>query len=316
MGRWWGRRRAGKSGGEELPEWAACCGTPERLAAFEAAVRAHFTGRGVEAVVDDGYVHLSDGRRYGLQNLAQVCMLEGEPAWERAIAAHFEAAEQSEERGAELEELLKDYNAVRERLVLRLWRTEDVADMGVPLVAEERAQGLSAVLMLDDEHAAMTVRAEQAGAWGVPLGEVMDQALDNVAALEAETRPVSAAENEPGRLLMIYQGESIYGAAMALRLEHIPGMTGSRGALVSVPVRNVVFSVPIDSMAFVNELGPLINLTRYALQAGPGPVSDRLWWVRDGRWVALPYEIRDSQLHFAPPDEFNRMAAELAEQER
>jgi hypothetical protein len=271
----------------------------------------------MDVVIDDGYASADGNVRYGLTNLAQTCAAAHEREWARLIADHFDRMERSTARTEALHELMKDWAAVRDRLVLRMWETVDVEGMvqsGGEFVSEERAPGLSAVLMVDDEEVTVNVQGEHAAAWGVPTGELIEIAMENVARLEGEagTEPVMLGE-ESEVPVMLYDGGGVWSAAMALRLESLPGMSGAQGAMVSVPTRSMFFSVPINGPEFVGRIGPLIGVTQQAANDGPGEVSRRLWWVREGRWVELPYSVKGGKIEFMPPDEFNRMVEGLVD---
>ncbi|NLA34682.1 MAG: hypothetical protein GX868_03220, partial [Actinobacteria bacterium] len=45
---------------------------------------------------------------------------------------------------------------------------------------------------------------------------------------------------------------------------------------------------------------------------GPGPISNQLFWWRDGEFIALPAEEKDQQITFSPPIEFIEMMNSLA----
>lgn len=313
MKRWWKKRRAGQV--ESLPEWAACFADTGELSRFEGAVRDHFAVSDMNAVVEDGWVVLegAEQQRYGLQNLAQKCKLEPQRDWPAVIAEHFEAMFDGEARAGEAEALLESFETARDHLVVRLWETADVQEMITDGVSEERIPGLSCVLMLDQDRAAMSVPAEAAAAWGVETPDLIDIAIENVLRLEAGSEPVSMAQGAKATRLMLFEGATMYGAAVALRLERVRGMMGRQGALVSVPTRDTVFAVPIDDGGFVEDLGPILQVTMYAEKSGPGAVSAGLWWYRDGVWTELPYALEGGKLQFMPPAEFNEMVGGLGE---
>lgn len=208
--------------------------------------------------------------------------------------------------------LLPSFENSREYLVVRIADTSEVNASGQSCVCEERIPGLSCVLMIVDEVSAATVPAEILEAWGRSAAELIDVALQNVARLEAGVQPRDLSEASGAGRLFMFEGRTVDGGAMALRLETLPGMVGPHGALVTVPIRNSVFSVPIHEGAFVKDLQPLLGATRYLTREGAlGRVSRRLWWYRGGQWVELPYEVQDNALPFMPPAAFNEMVQGL-----
>lgn len=313
MKRWWKKRRAGQV--ESLPDWASCFADTSELSRFESAVRDHFALTDTDALVHDGWIILAgaEGRRYGLQNLAQKCKQQPPRDWPAVIAEHFEAMFDGEARASEGEALLEAFETARDHLVVRLWETADLPGVMTEGVAEERIPGISCVLMLDQDRAAMSVPADAAAAWGVETSALIDLAIENVMRLEGDTRPDSMAQGGNATRLMLYEGETMYGAAVALRLDGVEGMVGRHGALVSIPTRSTVFCVPIDDEGFVEDIGPILKMTMYAENAGPGAVSAGLWWYREGMWTELPYAVEDGTLQFTPPEEFNAMVAGLVE---
>ena len=62
------------------------------------------------------------------------------------------------------------------------------------------------------------------------------------------------------------------------------------------------------------ELADLIAIAYGACRDGPGSVTHRVYWVRDGDWLEIPYEIDDGSLNVHAPEELietlNTAAAE------
>ncbi|MCB9844364.1 MAG: hypothetical protein H6811_00040 [Phycisphaeraceae bacterium] len=306
-------RPADRAGASGLPEWADFFGAPDHLARFEDLVREYFRAREVNVKVDDGWVEADDGVKFGLTNVGQVCAQAESDDWERIITEHFDGIRAQMDEHKRFREELTTYSAVRERFAARLWDRDRVPDTFVKILTIEAAPDLLAAIMVDSERSAGSIPIEAFESWGVDREEVMAQALDNVARMEREAKAVRLGDERTPEVYLI-QGETMYGAALALMLERFPQTLSPHGTLVSTPVRNVAVAMPIRDAHSAEVLGGFIGMTLHMEQEGPGSVSKRVWWRRADDWLEIPYEAtKKGELRITPPEEFKQMVLGLGE---
>ncbi|MFG0286217.1 MAG: hypothetical protein ACF8R7_17520 [Phycisphaerales bacterium JB039] len=294
----------------DLPLWAEFFGTPEQLRRFEAEVGAYFEQRGIPVMIDDGMVTRANDPdvRYGLSNLGQACAAAPAERWRRFIADHFDMIIRSMEQTPDFDD--SDLNALRERLVVRLFDVDEIGDM--PLAGCEPIPGIFAALMVDEENAVRSVHPETAASWGVGAEELLELALDNVDRLTEQK--VERVELDDAGVAYLAMSESVFGSGLVCRVDRMDDLVGPHGALVAVPVRNMFLSVPIHGPEVIPAVGRILPLVHGAHADGPGSVSRRLYWFIDGKWTELPWALEEGKLRFMPPPEFVEMLNGLVQE--
>lgn len=299
---------------ERLPDWADFFGSRVRMERFEDAVRADFKSRGVAVTVDDGYVVPGDGeeRRFGLSNLGQQCAQDKETEWPRLIREHFALIEAMPASDAELERRIGDFGAVRGALVVRLWEAETASVASLPAVKREVAPGLVAVLCLDLPDAIRTLKPEEVAAWDRSHASLFDEAQDNMERMSGAR--VEKVDLREGRTVFSVDGESFYIAPLALRLERFPETIGTYGTFVALPTRQCLLAVPFNDVSVLGSLSDMMFIASGMYRDGPGSVTARVYWVRDGAWADVPYEVKDGAMHVTPPEELVEALNEAPEE--
>jgi len=254
-------------------------------------------------LIDDGRVHPAERPEmaFGLSNLGQACAAAERGEWAEIISRHFDLVVSSLNE-SDLEE--KDLASLRDRLVVRLYDVDDI-DESMPFAGAESIPGLFSALMIDEPHGARSVHPDTAAEWDEGIDEIVEIALDNVDRL-AEAAP-QQVDMGPAGSAWLTMGDSIYIASLICRMERMPEMIGAHGALVAAPVRHMFVALPINDANVVQALGGLLSLVHRAYTDGPGSVSRRLYWYRDGLWTELPWALEDGKLQFIPPEEFVEM---------
>ena len=285
----------------DLPIWAEFFQTRVQLADFESEVGAYFQQRGMAVLIDDGRVHPAERPEmaFGLSNVGQACAAAERGEWAGIISKHFDLVVSSlDEAKLDEDQELAD---LRERVVVRLYDVDDI-DEAMPFVGTEIIPGLFAALMIDEPHGARSLHPDTLARWDERVEEVVEIALDNVERLtEAAPQQVDMGEAGSAWLTM---GDSIYIASLICRMERRQEMIGAHGALVAAPVRHMFVAAPIEGAQIVQALGGLLSLVHRAHTDGPGSVSRRLYWYREGEWMELPWALEDGKLQFIPPEAF------------
>ena len=297
----------------EPPGWASFF-TPEQHATFMAHVERYFAGRDAEFAVCDDHVRVErDGKpsALGLANLAQTCHLEEEHDWPMMVAEHFDRLLLGSTRDEEIIAQIGDFEAVRDRLAVRLWHENLLAEVGGQggpgdaLIYRTDLEGTASVLVLDLPGSIKNVTPDEAKPWGKRPEDLFRLALENVPEL---CKPqVSRFELPNGQASYLITGEEFYVATYALLLHRFPECIGTYGALVGVPNRHAVISHPIEDLRIVEAVKSLVTAAVYMEQKGPGSITSDVYWYHDGRFTRLPYDINGNELDFRPPDELVEM---------
>lgn len=181
-------------------------------------------------------------------------------------------------RGFERERagLLADFDAIRDRLALRLlpscwkpWRS---------LVAWELADGLWGTLVLRLPLVSVPVQAEERARWPISGEDLYMLALTNTLAMEPrpETREISPGE---GVRLRVLRGASPFTSTHALAMEqyfepHWPYC----GIVMAVPCPYVVFAYGLEDESGLEVLGWLMRDAHESFAHEPEAISPHLYW--------------------------------------
>lgn len=287
------------------PDWAGFFSAAE-YAQFLAAVREVLRAEGFEdGTLDDalgtGVVKLhGPDALLGLRELAQIC--RGVPRvadWPAAIARYVDGMIAGR---TELDALpVDDFDAIRDRVKVRLYSHAALDAMPPALVRRNVAEGLDAVLVLDLPETIVTVSSTVRQKWDIEDDALFDIARDNVERMDAPSvEDIELSEDVPGRALV---GDSFFTASHLLHIARYVDPP-ERGLLVGVPHRHVVVLHRIEDRRVVHAIRAMLAMVRGMHHEGPGSISDQLYWWRDGRITLLPSEIRDGRLVFTPPDKF------------
>lgn len=291
--------------------WTTVLGSAERLDRFEDMVRAYFEGQGVDVELVRGMVRPRggplEGGAYGLGNLSQLCAAAEEGRWGELIAGHFGAMARSQAAAEDLESAT--FDRVKDRLMVRLWERSDLAGGAERMVWREDLPRLATVLCVDLPEAIRTVPREDAILWGQEDEELFERAMANV---RREVRPELERIDVEGGAVWLVQAESFYVASLAVEIDRFPELIGKYGTLVSVPVRQAILAVPVEGIEALKAAEGLIRMTLGAEERGPGSISRRVWWWRDGMWHELEYEPREDGITVMPSQGIVEILKEMA----
>lgn len=288
---------------DPAPEWASFFSSAERWDAFDSAVRAYFKSRGEKVMISDGAVKLLSAAKgqgvYGLQNLAQACAMLPQEQWGELIGRHFALALDSSTGAKAMEPT--DFASVRDNLCVRLW-AQDVSDIREMGVWREDVPGLLSVLTMDTETAVRTVPRSEVDSWGLSDDEVFAAAISNIERLApVSPRPIDLGE---GQTIYDVSGDSFFTSSWALRIDELEELHGEHGVFFAVPTRHVLLAIPFRDMGSLKAIASLMQGATGFHRDGPGSICPWVYWRKDGRTFAMPYEIDGDRMSVSPPEEF------------
>jgi hypothetical protein len=104
--------------------------------------------------------------------------------------------------------------------------------------------------------------------------------------------------------LQALHGESFFVASQLLVLERHVHSRARHGALVAVPTRHLLLLHVIEDARVLMAVNAVIPLAFRYFHEGPGAITPRLYWWRDGEIVHLPTEMAKEGVTFRPPESF------------
>ncbi len=301
--RWWD---------DAFPDWAAPLETPERFRSVMNLIDGYFHQQGVKAnITPDGVqVGGKKGHTFGYQNLFQSCAGIDAVLMRQRVIEHFDALQRNLQGSEAFQKQLEDWSFAKDRLRLRLW-DETYFDRRIQGIWRKDIPGLLTVLSIDSPDAVMTAAADLPAHWKIQVDELYAIALAN-----------SLAELCPGRHAMdetrpdgpvIYDDKSFCFTSLVLDASRLQEFCGVHGAFIALPIRHIILTAPFQTLENLNDVGVLHRFCLAMHKEGPGSLSERVWWVKDGAWIEIEITIRDGQQHVKAPDKLmdylNQVAA-------
>jgi hypothetical protein len=275
----------------------------------------YFKRKGLTYTHRDGIINVPDNPfgmdQLGLVNLAQNCKLQdNENSWPEMITDHFETMIKANAFDKEFNTRKRDFSYVKEFIGVRLYHKSYFNALGLEKVLYKLfADVIVTVLIFDTPHTVTSIKPEDAALWNVPIDELFSIGTEN---MRQRYPPGISKENVGEVSIWFCQSNDLFATNLALDREAMEKYSGSKGALVGIPHRHALLIYPIESLEVVKAINTLIPVISGMNNEGPGSISEKLFWYRDGKYIDLPYEIGDKKLSFRPPDEFVEMIQSLA----
>jgi hypothetical protein len=202
----------------------------------------------------------------------------------------------------------QDLNAVTNQLLVRLG--QPLAARGdTPAVWSQPIPGTPLLinLVIDFPQSMFYVTEELIEQSGKPGAECLGQALAN---LQKQTPAESfALIHEESGLRQSSVGDA-YDSSRVLLLDALLPEASTYGFLVALPGRDELLVMPVNSGAL-----PFLPLLKVVAEknhkSAPYPITDDVYWIKDGRWHVFGIEVRNDQANIQPPQEFLPLLAEL-----
>ncbi len=306
-------RRGPKRDGRDAPrdaEFSFFSG--DEGARFRSQVREAFAEHGLEVDVYADVVSDSDGRQFGLANLAAVCHNDqrGPRAWSEVVRQHVGMVLRTMAAPSALDTLPTEQ--IRAQLYPRVVGAHGLNPENFAY-ARTVAPGLYDILALDLPESVMMLTDEALE----PLGDLQylrEQALYNLRGLPLEGHETV---KDGGMRFEVVLGDSFYTASRVLALESVVRqITGeqltSDGALVAMPFRHQLAFHAIRDTGMVSALNAMASFAASGYADTPGAISPYVYWWREGTLTQLSDRDEDGDgLRLLVGDDFQELLERL-----
>jgi len=170
--------------------------------------------------------------------------------------------------------------------------------------------GLLTTLSIDLPTSVRTVKLTEAQHWGVGLEQLFARAIDNL--VEGVKPQIQTVETGSGPPLRVLESQSFFTASLALVIDNFTDLIGKHGAFVSLPVRNMLVSLPFETIDALKSMQAMVAITHGLERDGPGSISNRIYWYHEGKWVHVPIMMDEKGIHVTPPEELVAKMNEIA----
>jgi hypothetical protein len=295
------------------PEWASFF-TPGQYVDFVQLVCSTMAKHGLRAHLDDGVAVIRRPdkveERLGLLNLAQMCGERERSEWPHVIGEFFENMGKMGRDPEALVHGFESFEATRDKIKVRL-HPEDYLQHphAAHLCLRKIVDGISALLVCDLGHVNVSLPAETARDWGMPMDELFALGAANVRKADKRLQEAKGRPTGGYAVDMLTSGSN-YAATHVLFLEdYLQGGT-AYGALVGVPSREVIFRHIIRDKSVLEAFSFMHKVIEDYYKRGPGSISRDIYWWRAGALQRVPTAVVGEKLVVAPGDEFERVVFE------
>lgn len=281
----------------EVPGWASFL-TADQHGVFLAALGRALDARGVNGTVGEGFLLVDGERELDLGALAHTCLRREEADWPAVVEAGFVSG---------LDAPLGAEEALSAVKIVLSPRADAQAKEGV--VNRPVADDLTAVLVLHLPHSLLDVRAQDADAWGVSPDALWERAAANTQGAAGRTDSRVALPGDVEVTFAVRQDP--FAASGALWPQTVVADIGPAGALVAVPNRSTLAVHAITHLGVLEGMRHLLPLIARRHAEGPDPVSDQLYWFREGTLIRVGATVDGEWVSVTPPAQFVAAINEL-----
>jgi hypothetical protein len=297
-----------------VPAWASFI-SAEEYATFLQALENYFGKKNISYTLGEGSIETGPNdlgfTTLGLSNLAQICKQSELREYNGVVARHFDALLQANSFDKEFQQVVDDFEKVKKYIAVRLYHKSYAAQLGPGITMGKSFIGdIYAMLVFDLPHSVMNIQPEKLEIWGKSMEEVFAIGQQNIK--DNYTFEISKQKFNDFSFWFV-QAAHFFTPNIAFDLGNRKELLGPHGALVGMPHRHMVLIYPIHNLEIVKAINGLIPTIYNINIEGPGPVSNNLFWYKDGHFENLPYKLEEDKLQFIPPQNFVEMLNMLQE---
>jgi hypothetical protein len=259
--------------------------TVEQVTTFLELVNEAFERVDETAHIEHGVADLPHRQmKIGLSNLAQLCAARPHSEWATLIREQIA-------RSLRIESVQPvDFETAKKLLRLR-FRPHGHPD-DERIWSRVVAPGLIVNLVLDLPDRVQTLAAEQVNQWGRPAEELWRTALENLIRHDFLPSPkryvLDTNDPTPTQLAYyLFEGDSMYVAAHALRLPSVDTGIARFGWIFMVPNRHTLYFTGVMNLPECGAALLMLTQGTSNLFARPGLISDQLYWTDGTRFEHL-----------------------------
>lgn len=290
-------------GKQPVPAWASFFNEKE-YGEFLKAVDSYFKEKKISYELENGVLQAGPNEyglgTLGLTNVAQVCK-QAAGSYKNIVREHFDTMVRSYQFETKFNKIVHDYDQIKHYIGVRLYPSDYAEQKEDMVMGKDFAEGIYAMLVFDLPDSVMNIHPEQAEKWGRSFDELFSTGIKNI---RDKYPPEINEENFGDFKLRMVHGDHFYAPNIVFELDKQDQLIGTYGSLIAIPHRHAVLIYPIENLGVIKALHGLLPIIHGMYEEGPGSISARLFWYKDGHYEHLYYNIDDKNVQFYPPDVF------------
>lgn len=303
--------------GAVVPHWADFF-SYEQYHQFVQHVLNYFSGKQISYLVHEGVIlHVDKSTRHsgkmGLLNLAQLCRLRSSEDWASTVRLHFDGLLNATGSERDFSAKAHDFSFAKDHIGVRIYPTEytNAIKDGL-IIGRSMADDLYAMLVFDLPDSIVGIRPEQTIQWNMTNQELFELGLENIRN-KYRFRPTPQLLEGVNFHLLVEDHH--YAPNILFDLEKMDALKTEHGMLVGVPNRHAVLIHPVVDIKVMQAMNRMIPAIHGMYKDGPGSISEKLYWLMNGKFIPLPYTIDSTNILLDPPESFLNVLAYLGEDE-
>ncbi len=241
---------------------------------------------------------------FGLINVAQQCKLAKKEEWPAIIKNHFDTLSKSEGDDQELLKSITNFDKIRGFLAVQLYPDDylnAVGKMKEEVIMRSEIPTVNDTLVFDLVNSIRPVKISESEAWGKSNDELFAIALENTF---KKIKPEIIEQQTEGGKVTFITSDSFLTSVLVLNLKKFSQCIGIHGSLVAIPTRGVIMCYPIENLGLTKIISGYILFASKLYTEGPGSLSSKVYWYKDGNFMNLPYSLTTEKIDFTPPKGF------------
>jgi hypothetical protein len=240
----------------------------------------------------------------GLENLFRRLRREAREQWPMLMVDFLKAISSAKDEDAAVVNLA----SAGEQLLVRIGPPFHKDAGGARIWSQAIGDtGLSINLVLDYPSRMTYVTEKLVNESGRPDKEWLTKAIDN---LYARTPPDCLKLVDPDTGIRMCTVGDAFDSSRVLVLDRLMPEGRDNGFFVAVPSRDQFLVLPVTRASLANAY-LLKQVAEKTYPTAPYPISNEVFWVRDGAWHRVGIQVRGEQATLSPPTEFGEVLARL-----
>jgi hypothetical protein len=289
----------------DVPEWAHMLKSSEYTSFIE-IVQEFLDAKNLCYDFEKGVFQTTDDDIAGLAQVAQEYATAKKSAKKLVVTTYLDILLQIAVEKEALYANIKDFEIMKEFLRVRILGEEFISmhskEDGKAWVYEKVAEGAFKTLVFHKGDITAYLTQDEMTHWGVAVDELFNIAQQNtVNENEMKLKKVGYGDGELD--LHLVDTEHNYAANILLDEEAMSSVQGKYGSLVTIPYANLTAIYEIDSTDVLKDVAFLGKIAHAGYHMQPEPITDKLYWYKDGEFIVVNYVMQDGNVHVVPSKE-------------
>lgn len=235
-------------------------------------------------------------KRLNLNNIAGICIKSNRKDREEIVKNFLASINQPS-----LNEI-DNFDEICSLIAVQVYPTAILSQTKIPILYMEIIPETITVLVFDSTDKIEFVKPDRVEKWHRTVDELFTIGIKNT---KHVLKGMPFPEIGNGSLVQVSESENVLTACTSLFLEEANNAYNENGIIFAIPNRHVIITLPITKIEVISkELPFMAFFAQRVFSANVYPINPNIYWIKDGKYLKLPYTIENKTFNFFPPQEF------------